>query len=154
MTGIAGHAGIHGVHRPGSTQVRRRDLLCAMTVPWKALAAAVLVLAGLCGAAQADPFGPIAFRSYKLENRPIVVFPPPPKKGAVHVSPYPSSKRAASVWTSDFCWRACTGETAWRFEACIGAHGFEACRPALDADNRVCLRTCRSRGGPMVNLAF
>ena len=124
-----------------------------MTAPWKTLAAALLVLAGLCGAVQADPFGLITFRSYKLENRPVVVFPPPPRADGVHVSPYPMSKRAASVWTSDYCWRACTGEASWRFEACIGAHGPEACRPALDADDRTCLRTCRTRGGPMLNLA-
>ena len=50
-----------------------------MTAPLRALAAALLLFAGLCGTAQADPFGIIQFRSYKLENRPTVVFPPPPK---------------------------------------------------------------------------
>jgi hypothetical protein len=116
----------------------------------KSFAAAALLLAGLCGAAQADPFGLISFNSYKLENRPEVVFP----GKRVHISPYPMSKRAASVWASDFCWRACTGETAWRFDACVPAYGPEACRFAHDADNRACLRSCRTRGGPMLNLAF
>jgi hypothetical protein len=129
-----------------------------MTAPLRALAAALLVSAGLCGAAQADPFGIINFRSYKLENRPTVVFPPPPRDGSVHVSPYPASKRATAVWESDFCWKKCTGETSWRYDACVHELGreigVEACRFRLDADNRVCLRSCRTRGGPMVNLAF
>ena len=77
----------------------------------KALAAALLVFAGLGGAAQADQVDLISFHSYKLENRPKVVFP----GKRVHVSPYPMSKRAASVWTSDFCWRACTGQSGMAF---------------------------------------
>jgi hypothetical protein len=128
-----------------------------MTAPIRILAA-VLLLAGLASPVQADPSGIIQFHSYKMENRPTVVFPPPPKGGSVHMSPYPASKRAAAVWESDFCWRKCTGETSWRYDACVHelgkATGFEACRFHLDADNRVCLRACRTRGGPMVNLAF
>jgi hypothetical protein len=118
------------------------------------LPAVLLALAGLSGTAQADPFGLITFNSFRMENRTPLVFPPPPKNGNVHISPYPMSKRAASVWESDFCWKKCTGETAWRFDDCRTTYGAEACRPALDADNRTCLRACRTRGGPMVNLAF
>jgi hypothetical protein len=129
-----------------------------MTAFVRTLAAALLVLSGLSGAAQADPFGIIQFHTYKLENRPTVVFPPPPKGGSIHVSPYPASKRAAAVWDSDACWKACTGETSWRHDACVHelgkGVGIEACRSRLDTDNRVCLRSCRTRGGPMVNLAF
>ena len=129
-----------------------------MIASLRVLAAAGLVLAGLSGMAQADPFGIIQFRSYKPEHRPTVVFPPPPKDGGVHVSPYPASKRGASVWESDFCWRKCTNETSWRYDACVHelgrGVGLEACRFRLDADNKVCLRSCRTRGGPMVNLAF
>jgi hypothetical protein len=120
----------------------------------KILAFALLATAWLGGAAQADPFGLIAFHSYKMENRPVVVFPPPPKKGRVHISPYPSSKRAASVWESDLCWKQCTNQAGWRFEICTPQSGPEACRFQVDADNRACLRACRLRGGPMVNLAF
>jgi hypothetical protein len=123
----------------------------------KSLAFALLALAGFLSfgsAAQADPFGLINFRSYKMEHRAVVVFPPPPKQGSVHISPYPMSKRAAAVWESDFCWKECTGQTGWRFQACVPELGPEACRFRLDADNRVCLRSCRTRGGPMLNLAF
>ena len=28
----------------------------------------------------------------------------------------------------------------------------EACRAALDADDRACLRSCRTRGGPYLNI--
>lgn len=121
-------------------------------------AAAFFALTGLAEPAQADPFGLITFRTYKMENRPTVVFPPPPKHGTPRISPYPASKRAAAVWESDFCWKQCTGETSWRYEACVHELGrevgIEACRFRLDTDNRVCLRSCRTRGGPMVNLAF
>src|SRR5262245_56871084 len=125
-----------------------------MTARPATLALALLAFAGLTSAAQADPFGLITFNSYKLENRPELVFPGPPREGRVHISPYPMSKRAASVWNSDLCWRTCTGETAWRFDDCQRAQGLEACRFAQDADNRACLRTCRTRGGPWLNLAF
>jgi hypothetical protein len=129
--------------------MRPRDLLALMVATRTVWAIAALTFAGLTGAAQADPFGLITFNSYKLENRPKLVFP----GKRVHISPYPMSKRAASVWSSDLCWRTCTGETAWQFDACKTAHGLEACRFAHDADNRACLRACRTRGGPMLNLA-
>ena len=115
----------------------------------KILAAVPLVLTALCDTAQADPFGLITFNSYRMENRATVVFP----GNREHTSPYPMSKRAASVWVSDFCWNDCTGQSGWKFQACARAHGPELCRFQLDTDNRACLRACRLRGGPMVNLA-
>jgi hypothetical protein len=120
-----------------------------MIAPWKVLAIAALAFAGLGGAAQADPFGLITFNSYKMENRPDVVFP----GNRVHTSPYPMSKRSASIWVSDFCWKDCTGQSGWKFQACAHVDNPEACRFQLDADNRTCLRACRTRGGPMLNLA-
>jgi hypothetical protein len=129
--------------------MQRRDLFTVMVATRPALLIAAVIFAGLTGAAQADPFGLIVFNSYKLENRPELVFP----GKRIHISPYPMSKRAASVWHSDLCWRTCTGETAWRFDACKNAHGLEACRFPHDADNRACLRACRTRGGPLLNLA-
>jgi hypothetical protein len=109
----------------------------------KALTAALLIVAGIAG--------PAAAGGYSLANRPSVAFPAP-YGGAVHVSPYPMSKRAASVWASDSCWRDCTGQAAWRFESCIGKLGPQACRSELDADDRACLRWCRTRGGPLLNI--
>ena len=101
-----------------------------------------MLLAGLIGPA-------LAGGGYTLENRALLVFP---GSGAERISPYPMSKRAASVWHSDSCFRDCTGQSAWRFEYCIRELGPEACRVRLDADDRICLRTCRTRGGPLLNI--
>ena len=124
-----------------------------MIAIFRVLAVALLVL--LPAVAQADPWGIIQFHSYKPEYRPAVVFPPPPKDGSLRVSPYPQSKRGAAVWESDLCWRTCTGKMGWRYDDCVRTLEHpEVCRFRLDADNRLCLRDCRTRGGPMVNLAF
>ncbi len=85
---------------------------------------------------------------YALAHRPDVVFP----GGRVHRSPYPVSRRAAAVWHSDACFMDCAGQAAWRYEACLSSHGAEACRDRLDADDRICLQACRTRGGPLLNL--
>jgi hypothetical protein len=107
------------------------------------LAVMTLLMAGLIGSATAN--------DYSLANRPELVFPGP-KGGTVRVSPYPMSKRAASVWISDACWRDCEGQCAWSNEACLlGLRlGNEVCRPKLDACSRACQRTCRARGGPLL----
>ena len=106
------------------------------------------MFAGLSGA-QAGPFDLFSPTAYTLENRPQVVFPGP----RPHISLYPMSKRSASIWNSDFFWRECSGQSGWHYQSCRRTGGPEDCRQALDANNRFCLRTCRTRGGPMVNLA-
>ena len=128
----------HSVHRPNSTGFSRSDLLAGM----KALAATLAILLALLGQASASS-------EYSLANRPVVAFP---GSGGKHISPYPMSKRAAAVWTSDACWRDCTGQSAWRFESCLRDFGPEACRDRLDADDRICLRFCRTKGGPLLNI--
>ena len=90
---------------------------------------------------------PAAAGGYKLENRPEVVF----KGGIVHQSPYPQSKRAASVWASDACWRDCTSSCNWKMEYCVGSSDPDACRPHLDACARSCQRDCRGlSAGPVL----
>ena len=74
----------------------------------KILAALLLFILGLAA--------PTAAGQYKMENRHEVVF----KGGIVHQSPYPQSKRAASVWASDACWRGCSSSCAWKMEYCVG----------------------------------
>jgi hypothetical protein len=91
---------------------------------------------------------PAAAGEYSYAHRPLVEFP----GGSVHVSPFPTGKRAAAVWASDTCWRDCTSAAAWRFQTCFGIQGPDACRVIMDADDRACLRHCRIRGGPYVNL--
>jgi hypothetical protein len=88
---------------------------------------------------------------YSYANRPQVIFPPG-RGSIVHVSPFPMSSRALAEWKSDACWRDCSSQAAWRFERCIGVYGADACRAAMDADDRACLRACRSRGGPYLNI--
>jgi hypothetical protein len=104
----------------------------------KALAALVLLIAGL--------MAPAAAGDYSFANRMAVIFP----GGAVHVSPYPAGKRAAAVWASDACWRDCTASCNWRMAACIRATDADACRPHLDACDRACQRSCRGHGGPLL----
>jgi hypothetical protein len=108
----------------------------------KCLAAVFTLLTALIGPA-------LAGAGYTLENRAVIVFP---GTGHERVSPYPMSKRAASVWHSDGCFRNCSGQSAWRFEYCIRELGPEVCRIRLDADDRICLRTCRTKGGPLLNI--
>jgi hypothetical protein len=107
----------------------------------RALAALLVLIAGLTG--------PAAAGDYTLENRPEVVFPAS-KGGKVHISPYPASKRAASIWLSDACWRDCSRDCTWKMEYCVRATDADACRPHLDACDRACQRSCRNRGGPLL----
>jgi hypothetical protein len=92
---------------------------------------------------------PAVAGDYSLANRPEVIFPGP-KGGVVHISPYPAGKRAASVWASDVCWNDCKTSCTWKMETCVGTASADTCRPYLDACDRSCLRSCRTRGGPWV----
>ena len=109
----------------------------------KRMAAALALAAGLAAPALAH--------DYSYANRPQVIFPPG-RGSVVHVSPFPMSSRALAVWESDACWRACSSAAAWRFQRCFGLYGPEVCRAAMDADDRACLRSCRTRGGPYLNI--
>ena len=86
---------------------------------------------------------------YKLENRPQVVFA---GRGGdkVHVTPYPMSERAAAIWKSDACWRSCGAKCTANFNECGKVKGAEACRPALDRCDRICVADCRIGGGPLL----
>ena len=109
----------------------------------RALLALLLLTAGLAVPAVAG--------DYSHANRRPVTFPGP-RGGIVHVSPFPMSSRSAAICTWDACWRDCVSAAAWRIERCIRISGAEACRAAMDADDRACLRVCRSRGGPYLNI--
>jgi hypothetical protein len=105
----------------------------------KILAALLLLLAGL--------LAPAAAGDYSAPHQ--VVFPGP-KGGIVHTNPYPTSKRAAAVWAADGCWRTCSSSCAWKLETCVTSTDADICRPALDACDRSCQRSCRLRGGPLL----
>jgi hypothetical protein len=105
----------------------------------KILAAVLLLVLGLAA--------PVAAGEYTLENRPEVTF----KGNIVHQTPYPQSKRAASVWNSDTCWRDCRSSCTWKMEYCVGSADADACRPHLDACDRSCQRSCRGlSAGPLL----
>jgi hypothetical protein len=90
---------------------------------------------------------PAAANDYSLANRPEVVF----KGGVVHQTPYPQSKRTASVWKSDACWRDCSSACKWKMEYCVTSSDPDTCRPHLDACDRACQRDCRGiSGGPFL----
>jgi len=107
----------------------------------KALTALLLLITGMVA--------PAAAGDYSLANRPAVVFPGP-HGGIVHISPYPAGKRAAAIWASDACWRDCASSCAWKMEQCVLATDADACLPQLDACDRSCQRSCRTRGGPLL----
>ena len=110
----------------------------------KVLFALLVLVASVFAAEWAAP---AAAGEYSLANRPEVVF----KDGPAHVSPYPQSRRAASVWQSDACWRDCKSACAWKLEYCVGSADADACRPHLDACDRTCQRSCRGlSGGPLL----
>jgi len=90
-----------------------------------------------------------ACSDYTLENRPTVVFS---GRGGdkAHITPYPMSTRAASVWVSDACWRGCAATCGAKFNSCGRANGAEACRTALDRCDRACVFQCRNGGGPLL----
>jgi hypothetical protein len=105
----------------------------------KALSVMLLFLLGLVAQAAAG--------GYTSENRPEVTF----KGGVVHQSPYPQSKRAASVWASDACWHDCSSSCAWKMEYCVRSSDADSCRPHLDACDRSCQRSCRGlSAGPLL----
>ena len=94
---------------------------------------------------------PAAAGEYSFANRPQIEFPGP-RGGSVHISPFPMGKRAQAIWASDSCWRDCGARCAWRYEACSSNLGHEVCLPHFDACERACLKACRTRGGPLLNI--
>jgi hypothetical protein len=107
-------------------------------LPAPALAAALLI---------AGMLAPAVAGEYSYDNRPLVTFP---KSDTVRVSPYPAGRRAAAVWNADACWRDCTATCNWRMAACMTSNDADECRPYLDACDRSCQRSCRTRGGPLL----
>jgi hypothetical protein len=93
--------------------------------------------------------GPAAAGDYTMDNRPAMIFS---GRGGekMHMSPFPMSSRAAAVWNSDACWRACGAKCGGQFNACGRANGAEACRSGLDRCDRICVWQCRSSGGPLL----
>ena len=99
-----------------------------------------------------------SFHSYKMENRPTVVFPPPPKGGSVHMSPYPiveTGRRGLGRPTSAGATAPARPAGGSRTASELGKIGPEACRlPARCRQPGLPARLPHPRRARLVNLAF
>jgi hypothetical protein len=78
-----------------------------------------------------------------------------PKPQAVVSIPAPqlppfASKLSASVFASGGCWRACEAQCGGEFQVCLRFEPVEACHADINACSRMCLRQCRTMGGPFL----
>jgi hypothetical protein len=60
------------------------------------------------------------------------------------------SKRSASVFASDACWRGCTTECGAHFQQCSRGTWFDGCLQSNNLCELSCLRHCRLGGGPLM----
>jgi hypothetical protein len=67
--------------------------------------------------------------------------------------PPPRSSQAQTVWASTACWRGCEQQCGWRFQACLNVDAPGNCAAQTDACDRSCQSSCRTYGGPLLNLA-
>jgi len=61
------------------------------------------------------------------------------------------SRRSASVYASTPCWRGCTAQCGWQFQACLRSTWADSCMAANDSCDLSCLEACRPLGGPLVH---
>ena len=62
--------------------------------------------------------------------------------------PSPSSK----VIVSDACFRTCVAECGSQFHVCVHAAPLNACRARDDACGLDCQKSCRTYGGPLLDI--
>jgi hypothetical protein len=68
--------------------------------------------------------------------------------------PFPRSKRAESIWASDWCWSDCGSYCAWGLAGCLKEDSQGRCLKLTDKCDRYCQRACRTRGGPLLPIEF
>jgi len=68
--------------------------------------------------------------------------------------PFPRSKRAESIWASDWCWSDCGSYCAWGLAGCLREDSQGRCLKLTDKCDRYCQRACRTRGGPLLPIEF
>jgi hypothetical protein len=118
--------------------IRRALLALGMVI---ILAAA----AALCGGGQANA-ADLTLRDRAVMRRAATEQPAPLYRLI------PRSREAQAVWTADACWRGCTQQCNWDFQARLP---FERSGKALAKTgrcDRVCVDDCRTAGGPLLNL--
>jgi hypothetical protein len=81
-------------------------------------------------------------------------FAPPPWPPWLRGSPVDPTPRAHSnsVRVSDACWRTCERHCSRNFQACSAAYHVNDCRSESDACDLACLKTCRTYGGPFLDI--
>jgi hypothetical protein len=57
-----------------------------------------------------------------------------------------------SVRVSDACWRTCERHCSRNFQACSATYHVNDCRSESDACDLACLKTCRTYGGPFLDI--
>ena len=70
----------------------------------------------------------------------------------LYVLPFPRSDRAQAVWESDACWNGCGAQCSWGQNACLRVDAQSHCVAWTDACDRTCLKTCRTSGGPLLDI--
>jgi hypothetical protein len=70
----------------------------------------------------------------------------------VYLLPFPRAERAQSVWDSGACWSECGAQCAWGQNACLQVNAQGQCIAYTDACDRFCQNTCRSSGGPLLDI--
>jgi len=59
---------------------------------------------------------------------------------------------SGTVLASDACWRGCAATCSARFNACTRVTALNDCRAHSDDCDLVCLKSCRSYGGPFLDI--
>ena len=104
----------------------------------RAILLSLAMLAAACGAAPAAD----AYRPGVRQAQPVPERLPLALRGL--------SKRSASVFASDACWRGCTTECGAHFQQCIRVTWFDGCLQSNNLCELACLRHCRLGGGPLM----
>jgi hypothetical protein len=59
---------------------------------------------------------------------------------------------SSKVIVSDACWRTCVAECSSVFHVCNRQHALNGCRAQSDACDLGCQKTCRTYGGPLLDV--
>ena len=68
------------------------------------------------------------------------------------VAPLPIAPESlsASVLASDYCWRSCAANCGAHVRRCARRAGVTECLPYNDSCDRLCVKQCRTYGGPLL----
>ncbi len=67
--------------------------------------------------------------------------------------PYPTERGSFSpVLRSDACWHTCAAHCGGQFQTCVKGFWINDCRTQDDRCELSCQKTCRTYGGPLLNI--